>query len=111
MKKIIAAIALITFPMVITACASRANSVAPVAVASSDYQSVSCDDARSLLVGARATESSLTRRQNNAATGDAVGVLLVLLPIGSIFGSDVSGELAAAKGEVIALERRIITGC
>jgi hypothetical protein len=98
-------------PLALGACASRANSIAPVAVASSDYENVSCDNARSLLVTARQTENALTRKQNNASLGDTVGVVLLLLPVGSIFGADVSGELAAAKGEVIALERRIATGC
>ena len=94
-----------------TACASRANSVAPVAVSSTDYANVSCDNARSLLAAARQTENALARKQNNASLGDTVGVVLLLLPVGSIFGADVEGELAIAKGEVIALERRITTGC
>jgi hypothetical protein len=111
MKKALLILSIATIPLLATTCASRANSIPPVAVAASDYQNVSCDDSRSLLVAARAIESSLTRQQNNAALSDTVGVVLVLLPIGSIFGSDVSGELAAAKGEVIALERRIVTGC
>lgn len=111
MKTKIALLTMILLPALTTACASRANSIPPVAVSASDYENVSCDEARSLLVAARAEENALVRRQNNAATGDAVGVVLLLLPVGSIFGADVSGELAAAKGEVIALERRITTAC
>tara|TARA_B110001450_G_C17262813_1_gene336209 strand:+ start:357 stop:521 length:165 start_codon:yes stop_codon:yes gene_type:complete len=53
----------------------------------------------------------LTRKQNNAATGDSVGVLFLLLPVGSIFGADVSGELAEVKGEVNALERAVVQNC
>ena len=41
----------------------------------------------------------------------AVGVFFVLLPVGSIFGADVSGELAEVKGEVNALERAIAQNC
>ena len=98
-------------PLVITACASRASSVAPVAVASSDYQDLSCQEARALLSQQREIENALTRQQNNAALGDAAGVFFALLPLGSIFGADKAGELAIAKGEVDALERRITVGC
>lgn len=92
-------------------CASRASAVAPVAVASSDYKDLSCEEARIVLREKREIENALTRQQNNAALGDAAGVLLVLLPLGSVFGADKSGELAMAKGEVNALERRITVGC
>ena len=92
-------------------CASRASSVPPVAVSSSDYRNMSCEDARALLSQKREVEDALTRSQNNAALGDAASVLLVALPLGSVFGADKEGELAIAKGEVDALERKIVTDC
>ena len=95
----------------LSACASRASSVAPVAVSAADYRDMSCADARALLTQKREVENSLTRAQNNAALGDAAGVVLVLLPLGSVFGADQAGELAIAKGEVDALERKITTDC
>lgn len=95
----------------VVSCASRASSVVPVAVSSSDYSSMSCEDARALLSHSREVENALSRQQNNAALGDTVGVFLVLLPLGSVFGADKQGELAIAKGEVDALERKITTNC
>ena len=92
-------------------CASRASSVAPVAVSSADYRNMSCEDARALLAQKRETENALTRAQNNAAVGDAASVVLFALPLGSVFGADKEGELAIAKGEVDALERKIVTDC
>jgi hypothetical protein len=59
------------------------------------------------LAVARERENALTRQQNNAATADAVGVFLLLVPAGSVFGGNVEGELAQAKGEVMALERAV----
>jgi len=94
-----------------TACASRASSIAPVAVSAQDYAGIECADTRALLSDAREQENALTRRQNNAALGDTVGVVLLLLPIGSIFGADVQGELAEAKGNVNALERAVVINC
>jgi hypothetical protein len=95
----------------VTACAGRANSVAPVAVSATEYAGLSCADTRAALANARERENALTRQQNNAATADAAGVFLVLLPLGSVFGGDVSGELAQAKGEVNALERAMQLNC
>ena len=108
MKKLVL---LIMMGVLIAGCASRASSIAPVAVASSDYADLSCEEARLILAQKREIENSLTRQQNNAALGDTVGVFLVLLPLGSVFGADKAGELAIAKGEVDALERRITVGC
>lgn len=59
----------------------------------------------------QAQKNALTNAQNNAATGDAVGVFLLLLPVGSIFGADKEGELAQAKGEVMALQGAISINC
>ena len=97
--------------LVIAGCASRASSVAPVAIPSANYKGLSCDETKVALEQKRAKMYALTNQQNNAATGDAVGVFLVLLPIGSIFGADVEGELAQAKGEVLALEGAVSINC
>ena len=95
----------------VAACAGRANSVAPVAVSATEFAGMSCEDTRAELETARERENALTRRQNNAATADAAGVFLVLLPLGSVFGGDVAGELAQAKGEADALERAVRANC
>ena len=104
-------IPMIALMVIVSGCASRANGVAPVSVSSLEYSYLSCEETRAALIEAREKENALTRRQNNAATVDAAGVFLVLLPLGSVFGADVSGELAQAKGEVNALERAIPTNC
>jgi hypothetical protein len=95
----------------VAGCATRANSVAPVAVSASDYAGLTCVTARADLQTARAKEISLAHKQNNAAIADAAGVFLVLLPLGSVFGADVAGQLAQAKGETLALERHIKSDC
>lgn len=97
--------------LVIAGCASRADSVAPIAMPSSNYKGLSCNETKTALEQARARQSALTESQNNAATGDAVGVLFVLLPVGSIFGADKEGQLAQAKGEVLALQGAVPINC
>lgn len=92
-------------------CATRASGVAPIAISSAEYASLSCAEGRAQLQTARDRENALSRKQNNAATADAAGVFLLLVPVGSVFGSDVAGELAQAKGEVNALERHVSMRC
>jgi hypothetical protein len=38
-------------------------------------------------------------------------VFLVLLPLGSVFGADVEGQLGQSKGETLALKRSIRSRC
>lgn len=95
----------------IAGCATRASGVAPVAISATDYSRMDCETSRSNLQVTRDKVTALSRRQNNAALADAAGVLLLFVPLGSVFGADVQGELAQAKGEQAALERHIINNC
>ena len=97
--------------LVIAGCASGADSVAPIALPSSNYKGLSCDDTKTALMQARARQAALSEKQDNAATGDAIGVFFVLLPLGSVFGDDVEGELGLAKGEVLALQGAVRINC
>ncbi|MDI6623183.1 MAG: hypothetical protein QME55_00505 [Brevundimonas sp.] len=95
----------------VSGCATRASGVAPVAIAATDYSNMPCPTARERLVMIREQVNALSRKQNNAALADTAGVVLLLLPVGSIFGANVEGELAQAKGEQAALERHIVNDC
>jgi hypothetical protein len=92
-------------------CASRAGGVAPMSISAAEYSHLTCADARAALEVSRQRENALTRQQNNAATADAVGVFLLFVPAGSLFGGNVEGELSQAKGEVLALERVVPQRC
>jgi len=64
-----------------------------------------------MLAQKQAQMNPLTKQQNNAATGDAASVFLFALPLGSVFGADVEGELAQAKGKVMALQGAVSINC
>ena len=38
---------------------------------------------------------------------DAVGVFLILVPVGSLTGGDVSGQIATERGRLLALDARL----
>ncbi len=104
-------VAIILAAFAIIGCESRASSIAPVAIPSANYSGLSCEETKLALEQHRAKQYALANQQNNAATGDAVGVFLLLLPVGSIFGADKEGELAQAKGEVLALTGAVSINC
>ena len=110
MKKALLVVFLVGTGM-LSGCATRASSIAPVSISAGEYSGLTCVEARGQLQTSRETQIALTRRQNNAATADAASVFLFLLPLGSVFGADVAGELAQAKGEVLALERHLRGSC
>lgn len=95
----------------LSGCATRASGVAPVSISAAEYSTLDCAEARAELNTALQKRDALVRRQNNAALADAAAVFLVALPLGSVFGADVEGELAQAKGEALALERATRMAC
>ncbi|MDT8855055.1 hypothetical protein RNZ50_08500 [Paracoccaceae bacterium Fryx2] len=89
-----------------TGCSPRADAVSAVSMTGA-YDHLTCSQARNDLASQRVNLASLEKKQNGAATGDAIGVFLVLIPVSKLTGGDVAGELAASKGKVIALEQRV----
>ena len=100
-------VAILALPglLAISACAPGPSAVAPTPMGAA-FAQTDCRHITPMLNQARANEADLTRRQRNAATGDAIGTFLILVPVSSVTGNNVEGELAAAKGRTIALEDR-----
>lgn len=99
------AIALITIAA-LTACAPSPDSIAPVGMAGA-YSGLSCASAASALSVERANLQALSSAQREAAVGDAIGVFIIGIPIGSLTGGNKAGDIAASKGKVLALEARL----
>jgi hypothetical protein len=67
---------------------------------------------REQIVAERNNLAALSKQQNQAATGDAVGVFLIGVPASSTFGGDKEGVLAVSKGKVNAIEASLKSkGC
>lgn len=93
--------------LALAACAQSPDSIAPVSMAGA-FDTVSCDYARQALLAERQTLASLSSAQSSAVAGDAVGVLLIGVPVSSLTGGDKAGLIAASKGKVMALETRLL---
>jgi len=88
----------------LTACAKRPDAIAPTNIPMAAYTNQSCSSLAQELVQEKATLAALSKAQNSAATGDAVGVFLVAVPVGSLVGADKEGDIAVSKGKVNAIE-------
>jgi len=97
--------------LLLGACASRPDAIAPAPVSATEYEGFSCSQLTTMLNEKRDSLREAERQQNRAATGDAIGVFLVLLPVSTVFGSDNEGVVAQYKGEVLAMERAMGMTC
>lgn len=95
----------------ISSCTSRPESIAPVSISALEYKGMPCVETQQTLSLERTRLASLSTKQNGAATGDALGVFLLGLPVAKIMGQDVEGEIALSKGKVQALERAAAINC
>ncbi|MDQ0997009.1 hypothetical protein QFZ34_002191 [Phyllobacterium ifriqiyense] len=93
-------------------CAKRPDAIVPVDIPMAAYSNIECPGLAQELVKEQTTLASLSKQQNQAATGDAVGVFLIGVPASSTFGGDKAGQVAVSKGKVNAIESVIKSkGC
>jgi len=90
--------------LTIAGCAKRPGAIAPTNIPVSAYLNQSCSSLAQELSQEKTTLAALSKAQNSAATGDAVGVFLVAVPVGSLVGADQEGDIAVSKGKVNAME-------
>lgn len=105
MKHAITATALL-FAALTSACAPSASGVEPASMAGA-YNTLPCSKVVPMLMENRSEVDALSQKQNGAATQDAFSVFLIGVPTSGLSKNNVQGELAAAKGRVLALEARL----
>ncbi len=98
--------------LVVTGCARRPDAIAPATIPFEAYMTQDCSELASLLIAEQQMLNVLSSQQNSAATGDAVGVFLVGVPVSSLTGGDQEGNIAVSKGKIEAIEAaRLRKGC
>lgn len=96
-----------TATLALAACAPAPDAIAPVAMPSGMFDHLSCQQAAAERDRLGQRLAALESRQRSAAAGDAVGVLLIGLPVSSLTGSDAQGLIAAEKGKLAVLDARL----
>jgi hypothetical protein len=94
---------------ILAACAQSPDSIAPVSMAGA-FDGLSCAAARQLLAAETPILAALEDQQRGAVAGDAIGVFLIGVPVSSLTGGNVAGDIAASRGKVLALQARL-AGC
>lgn len=97
---------LISTAVILGGCAEKPAAIQPVSVGDV-YSSISCRKARDLYKAEAAKVPTLVASQKSAANSDTIGVLLIGLPVSSMSGGDLEGEIATTKGKLIALGARL----
>lgn len=93
-------------------CAKRPDAIVPVDIPMAAYTNLDCSALAQELVKEQNNLAAVSKQQNQAATGDAIGVFLVGVPASSTFGGDKEGQVAVSKGKVNAINSAIMSkGC
>jgi type IV pilus biogenesis protein CpaD/CtpE len=109
MKRLILAAA---FAAALTSCAKRPDAIVQADIPMQAYTNLSCPQIASEHNKEKVKLDGLSKQQISAANGDAFGVFLVGVPIGSVAGGDKEGEVAVSKGKVSAMESAALSkGC
>ncbi|KQS89825.1 hypothetical protein [Rhizobium sp. Leaf386] len=93
-------------------CAKRPDAIVPVDIPMAAYGNMDCAQLAQEYLNEQNNLAALSKQQNQAATGDAVGVFLVGVPASSLTGGDKEGQIAVSKGKVNAVESSLkAKGC
>ena len=90
--------------MIVAGCARRPDAISATTIPMEAYTGDSCSSLAQQLATEKENLSVLSKQQHDAANGDAFGVFLIGVPIGSLAGADKEGEIANSKGKVNAIE-------
>lgn len=93
----------------LSGCAVAPASIQPSYVSEVPYQSYTCTQLGQESQRLDAALATASKQQENARSGDTVGVLLLGLPVSSLSGANIAPEIANLKGQQIAVQKSIIT--
>ncbi|MFN7023046.1 MAG: hypothetical protein ACK4QP_00685 [Pseudorhizobium sp.] len=95
--------------LAVSGCAKRPDAIVPADIPMQAYTSYGCNELSVELAKEKASLATVSKKQHDAATGDAFGVFLIGVPMSSTFGGDNEGNVAVAKGKVQAIESAMIS--
>jgi hypothetical protein len=103
--KIINISALLIATAALSACATRPENIAPAYVSGNIYQTYTCaqlgeEEGRLNVALAQATTA-----QRKARSSDTWGIILLGLPVSSLSGSNMAGEVGRLKGELQTVQQ------
>jgi hypothetical protein len=101
-------IAIASSAALLGACAQSPDAIAPVSMPAGMYDQTSCAAARAERNAVAEQLATAEARQRSAVTGDAIGVLLIGVPMASLSGGDNAAVIATERGRLNALDARLL---
>lgn len=101
MKKLVVLCAVAT----LAACAKAPESISPAYVSDVGYRNWTCQQLGEESQRLSAALATASKQQEQARTNDAVGILLIGLPVSSMSGDNIAPEIARLKGETEAVRK------
>lgn len=95
--------------LLLSGCAKSPESIAPSYVSEVPYQTYTCRQLGEERARLEAAYTTTAKAQEDARTGDAWGVFLIGMPTSSLSGGNVAAEVASLKGQMVAVDKSIIT--
>jgi len=89
----------------IASCAKAPESISASYISDVGYQQYTCDQLGSEAGRLSSALATASAQQEKARTNDAVGVILIGLPVSSMSGDNIAPEIARLKGEQDAVRR------
>lgn len=109
MRKLLLVTAFLT---VVAACAKNPENIGAITVAGDPYGRFSCSQLSAERLRIAQELEVAEAAQRSAASGDAMGVFLIGLPISSMSGNDQEAVIGVAKGRVQEIDRlRLARNC
>jgi hypothetical protein len=90
------------------ACAPAPESIQAAYVSEVPYRSWNCDQLGEESLRLNEALATASTAQSSARTNDAVGILLIGLPVGSMSGQSIAPQIALYKGQIEAVRRASI---
>jgi hypothetical protein len=96
----------LAFPLILVAaaCAKPPEEIAAADIGPNPYARYSCKSLTQEETSLTQSLENLSAAQKNAASGDALGVLLLGLPVSSMSGNDKEAAISITKGRLQAID-------
>ena len=98
--------------VLLAACAQQPDKISAIPVSGDPYRGFSCKQLKAEHLKTSQELEAASADQKRAASGDALGVFLLGLPVSSMSGNDKEAAIAVAKGRVNELDAKMLAkGC
>jgi hypothetical protein len=94
--------------IVLGACASAPEDIPPAYVSDATYAGWTCEQLAKESAQLSSALATASKQQEDARTGDTVGVIFLGLPVSSMTGGNVAPEVARLKGHTNAVRQAMI---